>query len=237
MGSFEVVYAEWMARQIEEETNPRRKELLRKGLGHATIEFLRTVWYPVIGNLDHLYPEWEIRDFSNRYRYLDLAYMPGGAKGCIEIHGYRSHARDIEAWRFKDLCMKQALLTLDGWHFLPLAYLSIVEDPEVCKQLVLSFVGKFVSMPAADAALDWAEEETLRFARKLLRPFTASELARHLKLSDRHTRRILAKLVNLNLLIVLGGKQRYRRYQLAVSAHSFQQLRSPDPAAHGGRKF
>ncbi len=94
--------------------------MLEKGLGHGTIEFLKTIWYPAVGNFNHLFPEWEVRDFGNRYRYLDLAYRPSGSKGCIEIHGYRSHARDIEAWRFKDLCMKQAYLCLDEWMFLPI---------------------------------------------------------------------------------------------------------------------
>ena len=58
--------------------NHRRRELLEKGLGHGTIEFLRCIWFPAIGNFNHLYPEWEVRDFNNGYRYLDLAYMPEG---------------------------------------------------------------------------------------------------------------------------------------------------------------
>jgi hypothetical protein len=203
----------WMSKQITEELNPRRREFLKNGLGHGTLEFLRTIWYPTIGSLDHLYPEWEVRTLSKSYRYLDLVYMPGGAKGCIEIHGYRSHARDIEAWRFKDLCMKQSLLCLDDWLFLPIAYLSITEDPEVCKQLVLSFVGKFVSLPLS-APIGWAEAETLRFARRLLRPFTSIELSLHLQRSDRQTRRTLQTLIDMNALIT-NGKQRYRTYQLA----------------------
>ncbi|MEF2964424.1 transcriptional regulator [Paenibacillus sp. M1] len=219
---FETKMNEWMNRQIVEETNPRRRELLQKGLGHGTIEFLRTVWYPAVGNLDHLYAEWEVRDFGNRYRYLDLAYMPKGAKGCIEIQGYRSHARDIETWRFKDLCMKQAYLTLDGWLFLPIAYLSIVEEPEVCKQLVLTFIGKFISISGASASqsLDWCETETLRYARGIMRSFTSKELALHLQRSDRQARRILNKLVNQNLLVVTNGQQRYRTYQFVADLKS-----------------
>jgi hypothetical protein len=213
LSHFDSLLNDWLARQIAEETNPRRRELLQKGLNHSTIKFLQSIWHPVIGNLDHLYPEWEIRDFGNRYRYLDLAYMPGGAKGCIEIQDYRSHARDIDARRFKDLCLKHAYLCLDDWIVLPVAYLSIVEDPEVCKQLVLSFVGKFVSVPAHQS-LDMLEIETLRFARTVIRPFTSGELAAHLARSDRQTRRVLEQLVNRNLLMVANGRQRYRTYQL-----------------------
>jgi len=89
-----------MQRQVEEETNGRRRERLEKGLGHAETEFLRTIWYPVVGHFEHLYPEWEVRDFSNGYRYLDLAYIPGDAKGLIEVQGFGSHARDIEAMTY-----------------------------------------------------------------------------------------------------------------------------------------
>lgn len=152
MRVFNDAYEEWMAKQIAEEKSPRRKEFLRKGLGHGITEYLRFIWFPAIGNFDHLHAEYEVRDFNNGYRYLDLAFMPGDAKGCIEVQDFRSHARDIEASRFKDLCMKQALLALDDWVFLPIAYLSIKEDPGVCKQLTLSFVGKFLSTSLIMAA-------------------------------------------------------------------------------------
>ncbi|NWL89820.1 transcriptional regulator [Paenibacillus sp. 79R4] len=214
MSLFEPVYDAWLQQQIHEEKGARRRELLQNGLGHGTVEFLRSIWFPAIGNLDHLYPEYELRDFNNGYRYLDLAYMPGGGvKGCIEIHGYRSHARDVEVARFKDLCMKQALLVLDDWYFLPVAYLSIRDDPGVCKQLVLSFVGKFLSLEVSPQ-LDWVEAEIIRFARRTPRPFTPRELAAHLRLSERHTRSILHRLVDENRLAIASGAQRYRTYRL-----------------------
>jgi hypothetical protein len=195
--------------------NHRRLELLEKGLGHGTIEFLRCIWLPAIGNFNHLYPEWEVRDFNNGYRYLDLAYMPGGVKGGIEIQGFGSHARDLDVRRFKDLCMRHSLLTLDGWTFMPIAYLSIKEDPKQCQQLILSFVGKFLSADVS-AGLDWAEAEVVRYARRLLRPVVPLEIAEHLRLSDRHARRVLHQLVEKQLLTVVGGRQRYRTFQLKL---------------------
>lgn len=111
---FDQKYEEWISLNLKEEENPRRRELLEKGLGHGTVEFLRSVWYPAVGNFNYLYPEWEVRDFNNGYRYLDLAYMPGGAKGGIEIQGYGPHARDLDVRRFKDLCMRHSMLALDG---------------------------------------------------------------------------------------------------------------------------
>jgi hypothetical protein len=122
MSQFDQKYGEWLKHNIETEKNHWRRELLNKGLGYGTVEFLRKTWFPVVGNFDNLYPEWEVRDFKNGYRYLDLAYTPGGAKGGIEIQGYASHARDLDVARFKDLCRRHCLLSLDGWIFLPVAF-------------------------------------------------------------------------------------------------------------------
>lgn len=215
MTRFKQHYEEWLQENLDKEKNPRRRELLAKGLGHGTVEFLRSVWFPAVGNLNHLLPEWEVRDFSNGYRYLDLAYMPAGTKGGIEIQGYGPHARDLDVRRFKDLCRRHCLLSLDGWTFLPIAYPSIVDEPKQCQQLVLSFIGKFIASDVP-SSLSWLEAETVRFARRLLRPITPLELANHLRVSDRQTRRILHELVNLQILDIASGQQRARTYKLRL---------------------
>ncbi|WP_441889409.1 transcriptional regulator [Paenibacillus sp. YAF4_2] len=211
---FDHAYEEWMKSMIQQEENHRRRELLEKGLDHGTVEFLRSVWFPAVRNFNHLYPEWEVRDFHNGYRYLDLAYMPGGEmKGGIEIQGYGPHARDLDVRRFKDLCWRHCLLTLDDWIFLSIAYLSITDEPKRCQQLVLSFIGKFIATDVPES-LGWLEAETIRYATRLLRPFMPSELASHLRISDQHARRVLHSLVEHQLLIVASGKQRYRTFAL-----------------------
>jgi len=215
MSKYEQQIEEWLQSNIVEEHNPRRRELLCKGLGHGTIEFLRTIWLPGVGNLQHLYPEWEVIDFGNGYRYIDLAYMPGNAKGAIEIQGYGPHARDLDVRRFKDLCRRHCLLALDGWTLLPIAYPSITDEPKQCQQLVLSFIGKFIASET-QGPLSWLEAETVRFAHRLLRPFTPLDLAAHLRVSERTVRRILHRLIELQLLDVAGGQKRIRSYMLKV---------------------
>ncbi|MCL7749899.1 transcriptional regulator [Halalkalibacter alkaliphilus] len=213
MQPFEKALNDWLQKNIFEEKNHRRRELLKNGLGHGTVEFLRHIWFPTIGNFEHLYPEWEVRDFNNGYRYLDLAYMPGGAKGGIEIQGYGPHARDLDIRRFKDLCWRHSLLALDGWTFLPIAYLSIKDETKQCQQLILSFIGKFISMEAP-SHLSWLELEVVRFSRRMLRPITPLEIAKHLSISDRHARKILRRLVEQQILVVASGKERARTYKL-----------------------
>jgi len=210
---FEQRLDEWLQLNISNEENHRRREILEKGLGHGTIEFLRNIWFPIVGNFDDLYPEWEVQDLNNRYRYLDLSYMPGGVKGGIEIQGYGPHARDLDVKRFKDLCWRQSLLALDGWTLLPIAYLSIKDEPKLCQQLVLAFLGKFISTDAP-SQLTWLEAETVRFARRRLRPITPLEIANHLRITNRHARRILHKLVDSKILNVESGNERVRSYRL-----------------------
>ena len=213
MQTFEQALNDWLQKNISEEKNHRRREILKKGLGHGTVEFLRMIWYPTFGNFDNLYPEWEVRDFNNGYRYLDLAYMPESAKGGIEIQGYGPHARDLDVRRFKDLCWRHSLLALDGWTFLPIAYLSIKEEPKQCQQLILAFIGKFISIETP-SSLSWTETEIMRFAQRLLRPITPREVAHHLNISDRHARRLLHKMVDSQILKEASGKERVRTYQL-----------------------
>lgn len=213
MSRFEQKFEEWIKSNITKESNHRRRELLEKGLSHGTLEFLRSVWFPAVKNFDHLYPEWEVRDFHNGYRYLDLAYRPGGVKGGIEIQGYGPHARDLDVRRFKDLCWRHCLLALDDWLFLPIAYLSIKDEPERCQQLILSFIGKFTGSETPNH-LSWLEAEAVRYSRRLLRSFTPKELANHLRITDRHARRILQKLVDEHILFVSSGRLRYRTYCL-----------------------
>nr|WP_147533049.1 transcriptional regulator [Bacillus marasmi] len=213
MGKFEQKYEEWLNEKISEETNHRRREILEKGLGHGTVEFLRKIWFPAVGNFDFLYPEWEVRDFNNGHRYLDLAFRPEDSKGCIENQGYGPHARDLDVRRFKDLCWRQSLLALDGWTILTIAYLSIHDEPKQCQQLVLAFIGKFASIDTP-SQLSWFEAEVLRFGLRLLRPFAPREIASHLKISDRHARRILRNLVNSEHICVASGNKRARTYRL-----------------------
>ncbi|MBY0116311.1 transcriptional regulator [Paenibacillus sp. FSL H8-0317] len=201
---FDEAYEVWMHSLLEEETNPRVLSRLENGLEHGTLEFLRSVWFPLMKNFNHLQPEWEVRDFHNGYRYLDLAYMPGnGVKAGIEIQGYGPHARDLDVRRFKDLCWRNCLLTLDDWIFLPITYISIKDEPKRCQQLVLSFMGKFIATDVP-TSLNWLEAEAVRYARRIIRPFAPSELATHLRITDQHARRVLHSLIDQQVLLEIA---------------------------------
>jgi hypothetical protein len=95
---------------------------------------------------------------------------------------------------------------------------------------VLSFVGKLLANSVPPGLL-WAEAETLRFACRLLRPFTPAELSNHISLSEHRTRVIVRKLIDRKLLEAASGKQRYRTFQL-----TFQRTRIPGARCELGMK-
>jgi len=64
------------------------------------------------------------------------------------------------------------------------------------------------------ATLNWVEAETIRFAKRLMRPFSPQELAMHLRYSEQHVRRILHNLVDQRFIVVASGNKRYRTYRL-----------------------
>lgn len=90
-----------------------------------------------------------------------------------------------------------------------------MDEPQQCQQLVLAFIGKFISTNVA-SELNWLEAETLRFARRLLRPFTPAELTAHLRVTVRHARRILNSLVELQLIIIANGQRRLKTFMIKM---------------------
>lgn len=213
VSSFDEAYEVWLNSILLNETNPRRSELLKDGLGHSSVEFLRNVWYPIVGHFDHLYPEWEVRDLNNHYRYIDFAYLPGGKKVGIEIQGFGPHARDLDTRRFIDLCKRDFALALDGWRLFPIAYLSIKNEPKFCQQIILSLIGRLVSMDVPEE-LSFLEAEIIRLARRQFRPITPSEVAEHLKINVRYARRIMRELSQKQILTITSGNTRARTYRL-----------------------
>jgi hypothetical protein len=128
---FENAFKALMGEQLTQSTG-RRRERLIEGLGKGEQLFLEKVWHPAVGHFERLQLEWPVRDYRDKPRYIDLAYMPPGVKGAFEIMGFGPHARDVSRWRFKDLTMRHYYLALDGGSVLPVAFDWITENPRAC---------------------------------------------------------------------------------------------------------
>lgn len=76
------VYDRWMSDQLKG-SGGERAARLRKGLGRGSETFLKNVWWPAFGSFEGLFPEFELRDYKDGWRYLDFAYLAGGYRVCL----------------------------------------------------------------------------------------------------------------------------------------------------------
>ncbi|CAM3943131.1 MarR family transcriptional regulator [Cohnella lubricantis] len=148
--AFEHAYAQMMARALAE-SRGERKRRLQEEHGHAERMLAARVLWPAFGNLDHLHPEYEIRDIRGGVNFVDYAYMPSRQlELLLECDGFGPHWRDISRWQFDRNEERQNLLLLDEWRMLRFSYDAVMERTERCQQTVLLALAK------------WGQEETVR---------------------------------------------------------------------------
>ncbi|WP_240489228.1 DNA-binding response regulator [Cohnella thermotolerans] len=190
------VYTSWLERHMRNGKGDAKLRLANHG--HAEQMFLARVWWPAFGKLEALYPEYEVRDFKDGWRYLDFAYLSQGMKVCIEIDGYGPHWRDVDRWKFADNLMRQNHLVIDGWLVLRFSYDDIVEKPRRCQQVLQQLLGKrsiigFEAMPA----LTPIESAIARMAfgsRESIKPeHVASSFGIYRKTAAKHLKSLVAK--------------------------------------------
>jgi hypothetical protein len=62
--------------------------------------------------------------------------------------------------------------------------------------------------------LNWLECEILRYARRMVQPFTPDKIRKHLRISPNSARGLLHCLVEKQYLVVASGKERARTFTL-----------------------
>ncbi|MEK0315739.1 DNA-binding response regulator [Cohnella sp. 56] len=136
---FEKAYDEWMFRVMRQSTGERKRRL--QDMDHYNERLLlKNMWWPAIGNFDHLHPEWEVSDFKDGRRFVDFAYMPFGLHVglVLEADAFGTHLRDVSRFRFGDNLERQNHLLMDGWHMLRFSRDDLLEKPKRCQQTLLA---------------------------------------------------------------------------------------------------
>jgi len=218
------LYQDWLDKQIRSSTGERKRRL-SEGLGHAEKLFVQTVWLPAVGHCEHLYAEYEVSDFRDGLRYLDLAYLRPPHKVALEQDGFGPHARDIDRRAFADGLMRQNHLMLDLWIVLRFAYDDIKQNPRACQQMILQMLGRLYGDQTPYADLPLKLREILRHADYTAAPITPAMVCQLLGVANKHARELLKELTSLGYLAPVGGKLRVRRYaRLPASTFSKEKL-------------
>lgn len=218
MKSFDEAHQAWFA-AIQRTREGKSKEMLEKGHAHGERLFLKHVWWPAFRSFDHLYPQYEVRDFADGIRYLDFAYLRPPFRICIEIDGFSYHVEKVSRTRFADNVIRQDHLVADFWLVLRFSYDDIKDNPRRCQQTLIGFIGRLFREPAMDLELTPIEKEVVRIAARSVKPITPADVHLSLQVCDKTARAALKALVEKRLLEPAGGGvQRVRSYKPALEA-------------------
>jgi len=200
-----------------------RRRRLAEGLGHAECEFIEKIWWPIVGSLDDLHPEYEVSDSKDGSRFLDFAYIRSNHRVCIEIDGYGAHQRNASRRVFGDDRFRQNDLVLDDWVVLRFAYDDLQDRPRQCQQYIGQMLGKLFGLGVQrldEQNLSLNEREIIRWAlrRGAESSFTPKEIIRLLGVSHPTIRRYVRNLVQQKLLEHASGVKRVRSYRVSSKA-------------------
>jgi very-short-patch-repair endonuclease len=217
---FEEEYQSFMNSHLQTRTGERLRRL-QEGHNHAEILFLKQVWWPLFHQFRYLHPEYEINDFNYGNRYLDFAYIRPSIRICFEIDGYGPHLRKISRWQFSDSLERQNQLVIDGWTVIRFSYDQVKEKPRRCQQIIQQVIGRWLGDELNQIPLSLVEKEVLRLVIQKGEAISPTEVAKYLKLGVKTARKVLAQLVDKEMLTPASGTVRVRSYQLGSQVRHF----------------
>ncbi|CAM3349026.1 DNA-binding response regulator [Paenibacillus lupini] len=211
---FEAQYEEWLKAQFASSSSERKRRLEEER--HAEDLFLKNVWWPAVGQFEHLHGEYEASDYKDGQRFLDYAYIREPYKLCIEIDGYGPHCRDADRRQFADSLMRQNHLILDGWIVIRFSYDDVKSKPRQCQQFIQQLFGKLYSLkPDTDLTLE--QKEILRYMKLLRKPATPKDISLLLDVSTKYARKLLIEMVEQrHLQPAKVTDHRVRAYRLHI---------------------
>jgi len=204
---------------IQRHLRARKGERLRKlrdDHGYGEKLLLVNAWWPAVGNFEHLHPEYEVRDFKNGLRYLDVALVRGIVKIGFEAVGFGPHAQRVSRWRFSDNLLRDNYLQLDGWRIFYFSVDLLEQQPMVCQQMIQQIMGRYFGDPGPQIKLSAHERDVLRFALSADEAITPGQVRAFLSCGIKYARATLHRLMEAGILAASGGTERIRSYSVKV---------------------
>ncbi|MBQ4900033.1 hypothetical protein KB559_14465 [Paenibacillus sp. Marseille-P2973] len=203
-GKFELAYEVFLKSHMDSKSKDR-EELLSVNHGYEEMQFLKNVWWPLFGNLDHLYPEYEVRDWCGKGHFADFAYLPGHLKFLIEIKD-NAYERVANREDYADGLNRELFLQASGYRVISLAYDDVEQRPELCKYLLQMLLIRYQpGLHSTDRPL-LAEMEMIRLALNSPLPICSQNVAEHFNTDHQAAVRMLQSLCQAGWLRPLCTK-------------------------------
>jgi hypothetical protein len=191
--SFEEAHGLWVGMHLCKRSGERQGRLER-GHGHGEKLFLRNVWWPVYGHLEHLHPEYEVLDWRGRSYFADFAWLPGHVNIIFEIKGYGPHVRDMDRKRYCEELNRETFLQGMGFRVVSFSYDDVADRPAVCISLLRLLLSRYQAFDGKISPTSLVGKEVVMFARRLGGSVRPSDLEAHLGVNHRTAMRYLREL-------------------------------------------
>ncbi|TVX99712.1 DNA-binding response regulator [Cohnella terricola] len=211
---FESEYRAWLERHIGESRGERLRRIKdRHGFGEKS--FLEHVWWPVVGNLDDLHPEYEFIDARGKYSYMDYGYIRDPGPTCIECDGFGTHARDTDRYTFMRGLDRQNEIVLGGWNILRFSVDKLKEDPVDCQSFIRRMMEEWYGQERPGLLeIPLYQREIVRLAARSVIPITVEMACDCLGKKEKFVRREIRELVEKRILAGVSGIKRICAYRL-----------------------
>ncbi|WP_379130238.1 DUF559 domain-containing protein [Paenibacillus sp. sgz500958] len=210
--NFEETHEAYMIQHLARRTGERHGRLER-GHRHAEVLFLRNVWWPLRGNLEHLHPEYEVSDWRGRSYFADFAWLPGYTKLLIEIKGYATHVQEMDRQKYCSELNRETFLHAMGYNVISFAYDDVQQRPDLCITLLRMVFSRYQPEPR----IQLAEKEVIRLTIQHAGAVRPKDVEQHFGINHKTAVQLLQKLCTKGCLLpsYRGNHKRIVRYELA----------------------
>lgn len=192
-----------------------------EGLSFAENLFVRQ-WWEAFGNLDHLHPQYEVRDFKDGVRFIDFAYLHTGVRLCIEIDPYGTHApHNLSRWEYDDGLDRHNDLVLDEWKLLRFSLDHLKEKPRKCQQKLQQCLGKWGAVRDLSLPANPIDLAIIRYMLRQEVPHSPIEVAKELGWNKSTIAKHMETLVASHHLVPgSNNKRRTTKYMINSAKYS-----------------
>ncbi|CQR54255.1 hypothetical protein [Paenibacillus riograndensis] len=216
---FQEEHSTWLKYHLDRRKGERR-DRLERGHGHGERMFLEQIWWPMMGTLQNLHPEYEVVDWRGRPYFVDLVWRPGQVKFAFEVKGYGPHVQNMDRTRYRQELNRETFLQIAGYRVVSIPYDDLEASPQLIISLIRTLVAPFISGNNAMEHFTRLEREMIRLAVSrdgLIRPV---DVVKELGVNLRTVRNMLQALCAKGRLrpVPTNSGRRVCRYEVI---HSF----------------
>ncbi|MFC5404550.1 DNA-binding response regulator [Cohnella soli] len=214
MSLFEKEYCVWLEGHLAKSRGERLRRLKeRHGFGEKC--FLENAWWPVVGSLADLHPEYEFIAPDGSHYFMDFAYLRLPRPTCLESDDFGSHARDADRRGFSRGLDRQNEIALAGWHVLRFSVDKLKENPVGCQNHVHRMMTEWYGHEDDSLfGLSLYEREIMRLAATCGDTFTVADACIRLGRQQKFVRSLLHSLVQSGYLEPASGEKRIRKFRI-----------------------